>query len=172
MNVALRDRLAGVVLLLVSVIWIAGVYWTIPGDPGGSRIGPRGFPLAMGIGLAFLAIMLIAAGFIGAADKLATADDPEAQRQETRIELWAVVHTFGFVILYTLVLDWLGFIPATFLVTEWVHYRVGSPPIFDLLLGPGTDFAATSRARLTCSCPLISLKSVGTNNGSSSSFEG
>jgi len=36
---------------------------------------------------------------------------------------------------------------ATFLVTEWVHYRVGSPPIFDLLLGPGTDFAATSRAR-------------------------
>ena len=84
----------------------------------------------MGIGLAFLAIMLIAAGFIGAADKLATADDPEAQRQETRIELWAVVHTFGFVILYTLVLDWLGFIPAPFLVTAgflWFTLNKRSP---------------------------------------------
>ena len=117
MNAALRDRLAGVVLLLVAVIWIAGVYWTIPGDPGGSRIGPRGFPLAMGIGLAFLAIMLIVAGFIATTDKLAAADDPETWRQETRIELWAVVNTFGFVILYTLVLDWLGFILATFLLT-------------------------------------------------------
>jgi hypothetical protein len=27
-------------------------------------------------------------------------------------------------------------ISATFLVTEWVHYRAGTPPIFQLWLGP------------------------------------
>jgi len=27
-------------------------------------------------------------------------------------------------------------ISATFLVTEWVHYRAGTPPVFELWLGP------------------------------------
>lgn len=117
MNAALRDRLAGAVLLLVAIAWIAGVYWTIPGDPGGSRIGPRGFPLAMGLGLAFLSLLLIAAGFLGTTNDPLVPDDPEARRKETRVELWAVASTFGFVIVYTLVLDWLGFVLGTILVT-------------------------------------------------------
>jgi hypothetical protein len=36
---------------------------------------------------------------------------------------------------------------VTFLVTEWVHYRVGNPPIFERLLGPRVDFDSTSAAR-------------------------
>jgi len=36
---------------------------------------------------------------------------------------------------------------TTFLVTEWVHYRAGNPPIFEWLLGSGVDFDAASAAR-------------------------
>ena len=35
---------------------------------------------------------------------------------------------------------------TTFLVTEWVHYRLGAPPLFQYLLGPGTDSATGSAA--------------------------
>lgn len=36
---------------------------------------------------------------------------------------------------------------ATFLATEWAHYRLGTPPIFELLLGSGggSDLAAGTR---------------------------
>jgi hypothetical protein len=35
-------------------------------------------------------------------------------------------------------------ISATFLVTEWVHYRAGTPPIFQLWLGPRVDSEAAA----------------------------
>ena len=30
-------------------------------------------------------------------------------------------------------------VAATFLLTDWVHYRLGTPPIFQVLFGPGID---------------------------------
>jgi hypothetical protein len=47
------------------------------------------------------------------------------------------------------VLSVLILISTTFLVTEWVHYRAGTPPIFQLWLGPRveSDVAATLKNR-------------------------
>ncbi|HSD09571.1 MAG TPA: hypothetical protein VLF14_01190 [Candidatus Binatia bacterium] len=38
-------------------------------------------------------------------------------------------------------------ISATFLVTEWVHYRLEVPPLFQYLLGTATDPATGSAAK-------------------------
>jgi hypothetical protein len=38
-------------------------------------------------------------------------------------------------------------VSTTFLVTEWVHYRLGAPPLFEYLLGDETDSAAGSMGK-------------------------
>ncbi len=35
-------------------------------------------------------------------------------------------------------------VAATFFATEWVHYRLGAPPIFELLLGSSNDSNSAS----------------------------
>jgi putative tricarboxylic transport membrane protein len=104
------DRLAGVILLLVAVLWIAGVFWTVPDFAGDSgRIGPRGFPLAVGVMLAALSALLIAGSFVSA--------EVDADRNDKRgfdhAEVWALVSTFGFLGGYVALLAWVGFVIAT-----------------------------------------------------------
>lgn len=104
------DRVAGVILLLVAALWIAGVFWTIPDVAGdGGRIGPRGFPLAMGVMLAALSALLIAGSF-AAAEVDADRND---ERWFDRAEVWALVSTFGFLGGYVALLAWVGFVMAT-----------------------------------------------------------
>lgn len=108
MTRAKSDRLAGLVLLLIAGLWIAGVFWTIPEVAGSSRIGPRGFPLAMGVMLAGLSLFLILAA--------GRDDAPEGERRtrpDTQAEIWALAATFGFLALYVLLLDLFGFLIAT-----------------------------------------------------------
>jgi hypothetical protein len=105
---ATSDRVTGLVLLLVAGLWIAGVLWTIPGVAGSSRVGPRGFPLAMGVMLAGLSLLLI----------LTTGRDGEPDgergtRANTLAELWALAATFGFLALYVVLLDLFGFLIGT-----------------------------------------------------------
>jgi hypothetical protein len=38
-------------------------------------------------------------------------------------------------------------VASTFLLTEWVHYRVGTPPIFQLIFGPGIDADGASATK-------------------------
>jgi Tripartite tricarboxylate transporter TctB family len=102
------DRLAGAVLLLIALLWIAGVVWTIPDVTGdGGRVGPRGFPLAMGVLLAGLSVLLIAGSFIAGG-----TGRYDAARFD-RAEMWALVATFGFLGGYVALLAWLGFTVAT-----------------------------------------------------------
>jgi Tripartite tricarboxylate transporter TctB family len=103
------DRLAGIVLLLVALLWIAGVFWTVPEAAGDSgRVGPRGFPLAMGVMLAALSALMIAMSFAGSAD----ADHGDKGRFDNA-ELWALIATFGFLGGYVALLAWFGFVVAT-----------------------------------------------------------
>jgi putative tricarboxylic transport membrane protein len=95
------DRLTGGILLLVAVIWTAGVYWTIPGGSGVGQIGPRGFPLAMGIGLGLLALCLV------------IAPDGERRRSVDGAEIWALGATFGFLTAYVILMDLFGFLIGT-----------------------------------------------------------
>jgi putative tricarboxylic transport membrane protein len=110
---AKSDRLAGTILLLVAVVWIAGVFWTIPEVGGGARVGPRGFPLAMGVMLAALSLVLIVSSYF--ATELLEA--PAGEPVNRRIEAWALASTFGFLALYVLLLDLFGFLVATVAAT-------------------------------------------------------
>lgn len=107
------DRLAGAVLLGVAVLWLVGVYWTIPAVDDGARVGPRGFPLAMGVLLAGLSLLLIVGSFAtgGSADD--SDDVPDTGTPERRAEVWALSATFGFLAIYVVLLDWIGFLLGT-----------------------------------------------------------
>jgi hypothetical protein len=109
------DRLAGAILLLFALLWIAGVYWTIPDVAGDSgRIGPRGFPLAMGVMLAVLSALMIAGSFLaGDAD----AGGGAARGGFDRIEAWALAATFGFLVGYVVLMAWFGFVIGTAMST-------------------------------------------------------
>jgi len=125
-----RDRLTAVVLLAVAVIWIAGVYWTVPPAPGETQIGPRGFPLAMGYLLALLAVLMLVSGFVSSASAPDRRPTAESHREAVRAEHWAVIATFGFVLVYVLALDLIGFVFATIVAVAaflWFMLRVRSP---------------------------------------------
>jgi putative tricarboxylic transport membrane protein len=103
------DRLAGIVLLLVALLWIAGVFWTVPDAAGDSgRVGPRGFPLAMGVMLAALSALMILMSFAGGADA-----ERGGEGRFDRAELWALISTFGFLAGYVVLLALVGFVVAT-----------------------------------------------------------
>lgn len=109
MTSSASDRIAGVILLLVAGLWIAGVYWTIPDVAGESgRVGPRGFPIAMGVMLAALSALIIAGSFTTEAD--AERGD---EGQFDRTEVWALLTTFGFLGGYVALMALFGFVIGT-----------------------------------------------------------
>ncbi|MGH7115324.1 MAG: tripartite tricarboxylate transporter TctB family protein [Stellaceae bacterium] len=100
------DRLTGGILLLVAAVWLAGVIWTMPGGSGEGQIGPRGFPLGMGIGLGLLSLfMLISRDGEPAAEQRAKGDNAT--------EIWALAATFGFLTAYVVLMDLFGFLIGT-----------------------------------------------------------
>ena len=116
MSQAKTDRLTGSILLLVAVVWTAGAYWMIAGGDGGGQIGPRGFPLGMGILLGILSLFLLAGSFTnGEAGEASDEDSVERPRtpRERFAEKWSLVATFGFLAVYVLLLDLFGFLIAT-----------------------------------------------------------
>jgi putative tricarboxylic transport membrane protein len=104
------DRLTGGILLLVAAVWSAGAYWTIPGGAGVGQIGPRGFPLGMGIGLGLLSLFLL----------LARNGEPAAEprtKKNIAAEIWALAATFGFLTAYVVLMDLFGFLIGTVAAT-------------------------------------------------------
>ena len=110
-----RDGLAGAILFLIALAWIAGVFWAVPGSEDSTRIGPRGFPLGMGIALAFLSFLLIGSTLLGGWRQHAAASVVADSRPETRVEYWALLATFGFLIGHLLLMMWFGFVIGTVL---------------------------------------------------------
>ena len=144
---AIRDRVTGFVLLAVAIIWTVGVYWEIPSvADGASRIGPSGFPLAMGLLLGVLAVLMLVSGFLTTPEKPARQPDPASHREAVYADRWALVSTFGFVLIYVLALEWFGFILATVVMVAaflWFMLRSRSPALLiglPLGLGVGVWF--------------------------------
>ncbi|HZD89049.1 MAG TPA: tripartite tricarboxylate transporter TctB family protein [Pseudolabrys sp.] len=112
-----RDRLAGGILLLVAVVWTGAVYWTIPGGGGGGQIGPRGFPLGMGILLGILSLFLIGGSVMNADGDAGPSDEDSLDAPRTPLqrlsEKWSLVATFVFLGAYVLLLDLFGFLIGT-----------------------------------------------------------
>lgn len=142
MEQSVRDRIAGIVLLLFAVIWIAGVFWTIPEASGGVRLGPRGFPFWMGVGLVILSLILIAGSFTDPDRDFALSGEA-VEKFDIASEVWAAASVFGFLVVYVLAMDWSGFIVATIVVIAgflWFVLKKRSPVLliclpFGLSLG-------------------------------------
>ena len=137
MSPSVRDRIAGAVLFVVSLVWIVLVYQTIEPSQG-IAAGPRAFPLFFGVVLAGLSLALLLQGFLSAG----AADEADVQAAAPN-EISSVVATVGFLVLYGILLEPLGFIPSTiaivaaimiFVLRIWAPLRVAAMS-FGLALG-------------------------------------
>ena len=103
-----RDRLAGVVLLLFAGLWCWGVMTTIPDMGGASRVGPRGFPLALGV---LLSALLVFSSWRRPAPDV--VDELKADGPSFGVELWAILSTLAMLVGYTALMWAAGFLVAT-----------------------------------------------------------
>lgn len=136
MNNALGDRLLGLALLVFAVAWTVIVVETIPSGSSGP-VGPRGFPLGLGVLLAGLSGLLILGSFTRDADPDATpeTDEPQPKSLTLGVEVWAVASTVGLLVVYTLLLSYTGFIIGTALTVAAGLLLVLKTPGWRLLLG-------------------------------------
>jgi putative tricarboxylic transport membrane protein len=104
------DRLAGSILLVFAGLWCWGVVVMIPGDVGHGAVGPRGFPLGLGLLLAALSALLLASSFLKKPEVAAQAP-PEQGRLWG--EIWAVSSTLAILVGYAALMYATGFIIAT-----------------------------------------------------------
>jgi putative tricarboxylic transport membrane protein len=127
MSESLRNRISGIVLLAVALVWLVLVYQTIAPSQG-TEAGPRAFPLFFGYLLAVLSVLLLFQSF------RPTAPDFEHESNEPAAvlpgELTAVAMTIGSFVVYGLLLEPFGFIPSTAFVVVAILLlvlRVRSP---------------------------------------------
>ena len=143
MRLASVDRILGLVLLLVALVWLWLAFTFIPGARGAGETGPRAFPVLLGVVLAGLGIAL--------ALNPGPAGEPVAP--VTRRELVIVAGTIGVLVLYAFLLERVGFLiatPVAIALTMWglvrarsatriaalaIGFTVGCWAIFDALLG-------------------------------------
>src|SRR5690606_12090502 len=100
MTEVFRDRLLGVVLIVVSIAWLAAAKYSVPEGYSGSFFGPRAFPEALGIMLLVLALILLARTFTKRPSEGAEEEEEEESRTSIREEVWSSAVTFGFLIAY------------------------------------------------------------------------
>ena len=104
------DRLAGSILLVFAGLWCWGVITMIPADVGAGPVGPRGFPLGLGVLLAALSAMLIVSSYI----KPRTADEESPTGEiPFSVETWAVGSALATLVGYASLMYATGFIIAT-----------------------------------------------------------
>lgn len=107
-----RDRAVGLVLFAVAIAWSALAYWTIPPGFAGGAVGPRAFPIGVGLLLALLSALLFAFSFLPERG----ASGERRDGLSLYAEFWAVGWTAGLVVAYALLMQWLGFVVATVIV--------------------------------------------------------
>jgi putative tricarboxylic transport membrane protein len=131
-----RDRLAGAVLLVVAIIWIALVLGTFPpalDAPSSSRT----YPLASGIGLAVLSVIVLVGTFLPKKDGAAAVKVTTIDALEWR----GIAATFGFMVAYIVALKYVGFVIGTLLVlAAFLFFVLGKRSPW-LLIGYPAGFA-------------------------------
>ncbi|MDB5621458.1 MAG: tripartite tricarboxylate transporter TctB family protein [Devosia sp.] len=125
-----RDRLVGVVLLLIALAWIAASIYAIPDGYSGSSYGPRAFPVWLGVLLAILSLISIVTSLRGGQQLPAAipSDDAEAIAEPSgKDELWAAATVFGFLLLMLGGMWLFGFLASTIiLVAFFLWFVLGS----------------------------------------------
>jgi hypothetical protein len=150
MSESLRNRISGVVLLAVALVWIVLVYQTIT-PAQDTAVGPRAFPLFFGYVLAGLSLLLLVQSFRSSAPDL---DDESDESSALPGELTAVAMTVGSLVVYGMLLEPFGFIPSTaFIVAAVMLFglRIRSPVM-----------VASMAIGLSLGCYLVFGKLLGT----------
>lgn len=111
-----QDVIAGGLLLLVAVAWTAAVWLSVP--PGFDGVGPRAFPLWLGVALGVLSALLLLKGLRGGyapAEADEEEDEPHAAPVPMRLRLGLVVAVCAIIAGYGVLMQKIGFLPATVL---------------------------------------------------------
>lgn len=104
-----RDLIVGCILLLISAVWSTTVYQTIPPGAGEGDVGPRAFPLVVGLALGVFALFLVFHQFRSDASAPAESDAAD-EPVSLAVPLLTLAHIVGYGFLMTRV----GFVLATF----------------------------------------------------------
>ncbi len=97
------DRVLGLVLIVVALVWLWLAFTYIPGARGPGETGPRAFPVLLGVVLAGL----------GVAVSLNPRPAVETVAPVTRREALVAAGTIGLLVLYAFLLERVGFLIAT-----------------------------------------------------------
>ncbi len=125
-----RDLLVGSLLLAFGVVWSVTVYVTIPTDFSES-VGPRAFPLALGIALVLLSGLLLISSIRNAREtgEETQVEDPDAVQNE-RIVLKMVGAVFVTIMAYGFLMEKVGFVIATLTIVStsmWLILGIRKP---------------------------------------------
>jgi hypothetical protein len=113
------DRVLGLILVLVALVWLWLAFAYIPGPRGPGETGPRAFPVLLGVALAGLGVAL----------SVNPRPSVEPVAPVTRRELTIVAGTIGVLLLYAFLLERVGFLIATpmaIALTMWGLVRARS----------------------------------------------
>ena len=132
MRAAHGDRLIGILLLVFGAVWTMVVYMTVP--PGfGDGVGPRAFPLFLGIVLVVLSVLLLLSGArrtqadAGERDQ----DEPdEVAGRTTWTDARMVGSVFAIIVAYGFLMQKVGFEIATLAIvttTMWLVLGIRKP---------------------------------------------
>jgi putative tricarboxylic transport membrane protein len=138
------DRVLGLILVLVALVWLLLAFAYIPGPRSAGEVGPRGFPVLLGVVLAVVGVAMSLS---------ARAPDVETIAPLTRTEAVVAGGTIALLVLYAFLLERAGFLIATpvaialamrglvgvrraaLIAALAIGFTVGCWTIFDLLLG-------------------------------------
>lgn len=113
MRAARRDRLVGSLLLAFAAAWTATVYLTVPAGFGDS-LGPRAFPLYLGVALVVLSGLMLLGTFrqTGVADET----DEQTAKSTARTDLKTAGSVFAIIVAYGFLMQKTGFVIATLII--------------------------------------------------------
>ena len=106
-----RDLIVGCLLLLISAVWSTTVYQTIPPGTGDGDVGPRAFPLVVGLALGVFAIVLALRHF-----RVDNVAESEPGEEEEPVSFAGPLLTLAFVVGYGFLMTRIGFMLATFVI--------------------------------------------------------
>ncbi len=109
-----QDRITALIMLAFAIVWSATVYMTVPTASIEGQIGPREFPLMLGLILAFVSILLLLKSLVPGTGGSQTEPDADSQDSPQRVEGAAfAAWVFGLIVFYGFLMDKTGFLIAT-----------------------------------------------------------